>query len=231
MDLLEFKENKYYDLMSLEKTIFLSEKVRISDPGYHMDTWCAGTLENVLPGEYKCYAQYYSNRISRIEVRHVDHIDIAPVIKSSIDVGVDSGQCGIYDLDYFKTKVTYDRNRWYSDVCNRTFTYVKNTGYVPFKDAYPQYKDFFDKDGRMSDSLPLRKAMEYYMDLLKYNEKACSCETLPVFAADTIDGKALVCSSGYGDGSYVCLYGLWNDKIVSIGIWFIWDEDNWEDQD
>ena len=34
--------------------IKLSDKVRVSDPGYDMDVWCAGTIENVLPGNYLC---------------------------------------------------------------------------------------------------------------------------------------------------------------------------------
>ena len=112
MDLLQFKENKYYDLLPLGKRITLSEKVRISDPSYRMDTWCAGTLNNVLPGEYECYVQYYSNRIARIEVRHIGHTDIEPTELSDIDVGVDSGQCGIYDLDYFASRTSQDWEQW-----------------------------------------------------------------------------------------------------------------------
>lgn len=95
-------------------TITLSDKVRVTDPYYDIDTWCAGTLDNVLPGEFECsYAidkvsldgdennQYDS--ITSIEVHHKDYPNIkATEYMKDIWVGVDSGQAGIFDFAMFE---------------------------------------------------------------------------------------------------------------------------------
>ena len=100
--------NFKFELLEKETlgTIELNDKVHISDPCYSVDTWCAGTLKNVLPGIYHCFYQKVDNgdwgtRIASIEVRHENYLDIEPTEVTNIDVGVDSGQAGIYDLDYF----------------------------------------------------------------------------------------------------------------------------------
>ena len=105
----------------LDETIQLKDKVRISDPCYDMGTWCAGTLKNVLPGVYHCFVQRdpEENRISAIEVRHENYLDVKPRFFSEIDVGVDSGQCGIYDLDYFES--FNGDEEWYETVCDSAF--------------------------------------------------------------------------------------------------------------
>ena len=100
--------NFKFDLLGMEYigTIELGDKVRISDPCYQMDVWCAGTLEDVLPGVYNCFMQKadtgdWGIRVASIEVRHRDYTKIEPMEVTNIDVGVDSGHAGIYDLDYF----------------------------------------------------------------------------------------------------------------------------------
>ena len=85
-------------------TISLNSRVRISDPCYDMDTWCAGSLENVLPGTYRCFYQRTGEgRVAAIKVTHEDYSseEYEPDELQNIDVGVDSGECGIYDEDYF----------------------------------------------------------------------------------------------------------------------------------
>ena len=91
-------------------TMKLGDAVRISDPCYSMDVWCAGTLENVKPGEYNCYVVLYDFgelgiRVASITAIHPDFDNDEfkqPPILSDIDVGVDGGVCGIYDLKYFE---------------------------------------------------------------------------------------------------------------------------------
>ena len=90
-------------------TMTLGEEVRISDPCYDPDTWCAGTLENVKPGLYNCYVNFqdtgkFGIRVASIIAVHseFDNNDFKnPVIVTNIDVGVDSGQCGFYDFEFF----------------------------------------------------------------------------------------------------------------------------------
>lgn len=85
-------------------SITLSSNVRVSDPCYDMDTWCAGSLENVLPGTYNCFYQRTGEgRVAAIKAVHeeYDPTEYEPMEIQNIDVGVDSGECGIYDEDYF----------------------------------------------------------------------------------------------------------------------------------
>lgn len=114
-----FKGNVQFDIDCLydfeeTDTIELDTKVRISDPCYGMDVWCAGTLENVLPGAYRCFYQMTDeDRVAAIKVVHKDYDPekYMPSEHRDITVGVDSGSCGIYDLSYF-TKNCTDED-WY----------------------------------------------------------------------------------------------------------------------
>jgi hypothetical protein len=137
-----------------------------------MDTWCAGTLENVLPGKYQCFYQKVDTgdwgiRVASIEVRHEDYLDIEPIEVQDIDVGVDSGQAGIYDLDYF-AKNREDKNgddAWYWKICDLTSKFTENPNYAKFKDS-PYWKDEFvelEKDFWHIDSITtLTKILDAY---------------------------------------------------------------------
>ena len=106
--------------------ITLGSSVRISDPCYDMGVWCAKTLDNVLSGEYNAYTRVQDeNRYGRVTELTVCHVNYKPKALSKCNaytcVGVDSGTCGIYDLDYYK-KSHFENNiddDWYSkNVCN-----------------------------------------------------------------------------------------------------------------
>ena len=156
----------------------LGSKARVSDPCYDMDVWCAGTIENVQPGTYSGFAETmdtgdWGRRIASIEVVK-EGIDPNRLIheRTGIDVGVDSGQCGIYDNDYFKDHCKDES--WYWMVCDKTF--VNNE-----------------------------------------------------FQAAITDEKAIVSSSGYGDGGYDCYIGKNAEgQIVYIKLVFIEDDDEME---
>lgn len=234
---------KLLDKEIIGKTIRFGNKVRVSDPGYDIDTWCAGTLDNVLPGEYTCFTQRadtgdWGIRIASIEVRHKDYQDVDATEIQDIDVGVDSGQCGIYDLDYF-IEARKDKNgedAWYWRVCANTEKYTTNPKYVPFEESSFYKNDFklihyaFEhEDGLSLDSFSSIERREYVDARGAYNKSICSFEKSYVFAASTLDNKCLVSSSGYGDGSYTCLVGRNIDgKIVSIKIDYYhgYDEDD-----
>ena len=132
-------------------SIKLGDKVRVSDPCYDVDTWCAGTLENVLPGEYQCFTQRvdmkdWGVRIANTEVRHKNYLDVEPTELQDIDVGVDSGQCGIYDLEYFieARKDKHGDDEWYDRVCDITDEYIPNPNYVSFNQS-SYWKPEFEK--------------------------------------------------------------------------------------
>lgn len=102
-------------------TIELSEKVVISDPCYGEDTWCTAEFDKVKPGTYKCQALFVDEgdwgiRVAELIVTHEDNRK--PINKLAARVGVDSGQMGIYDSDYFSS--TRDNEEWYKNVCQIT---------------------------------------------------------------------------------------------------------------
>jgi hypothetical protein len=94
--------------------ITLGTEVMVSDPCYGLGTWCQGVLTNVLPGEYECYVEYsdegdWGTRVVRISVKHKDYLNTMFYdTLEDIVVGVDSGQAGIYDYNYYKQ---YHTNR------------------------------------------------------------------------------------------------------------------------
>ena len=104
--------------------ISLSGKVRISDPCYDVDTWCAETIEDALPGTYDCFMELsdqgeWGIRVAQIRVCHKDYPGSDPNEIISSDIGVDSGTCGIYDFDYFER--TRDDRAWYERVTDATY--------------------------------------------------------------------------------------------------------------
>ena len=111
-------------------TIKLGNKVMVSDPCYELNTWCQGVLENVLPGTYNCNVEYsyegdWGTRVSAIEVTHQD-CGIYRFEMADFSVGVDSGQAGIFDYEYYATYHTDRTERphvddcWYDRVCDIT---------------------------------------------------------------------------------------------------------------
>jgi hypothetical protein len=110
--------------------IRLGNKAMVSDPCYGLNTWCQGILENVLPGIYNCTVEYsdtgdWGERVSAIEVTHTD-CGIYRYERENFVVGVDSGQAGIFDYEYYCQYHTdyNDRNHvdddWYGRVCDIT---------------------------------------------------------------------------------------------------------------
>lgn len=228
-----------FELQNKEKVgvIELGDKVRVSDPCYTMDTWCAGTLDNVLFGTYHCYSQRsdtgtWGIRIANIEVRHEDYLGVEATEVQNIDVGVDSGQCGIYDLDYFieARKDKNGRDEWYDRVCNKTYVTVDNPNYHSFRESSfwkPEFEEVetylkeTDKEelGASAGMPSLGLIKEYIQADSGYVRSVEHSLFISKFAANAMDNKCLVSSSGDGDGSYTCLVGRNEEgKIVSIKI-------------
>jgi len=125
--------------------------VRVSDPCYDKETWCAGTIDNCKVGEWeskviKSNEGSWGERVAYLIAWHQDTVE--PNVdndwkKSDIDVGVDSGQAGIFDDKYFKDddivdvvkRVHYESictdEPWYSICCDRTLC-KKGAGVIPF---------------------------------------------------------------------------------------------------
>lgn len=203
-------------------TICLGEKAMVSDPCYGLNTWCQGVVENVLPGEYDCSIEFVDKgdwgiRVSAIEVTHVDH-NRSELLeqRENFEVGVDSGQAGIFDYEYYAKYHTdaseseHVDEEWYWRCCDKTLQSVDNPNYKPFDVDY-------------DDENWVEKWIEYQGSIQ-------SVKRIERSTGDTIDNLGFVSSSGYGDGGYNC-YTCKNaeDKIVSIRVEFINDRDDEED--
>lgn len=111
-----------------------SGKLVISDPCYTLDTWCMAVVSNVRNGTYLIKHDEKDGRISELRAVHAEHR--LPMWKEiSGDIGVDSGQCGIFDADHYRKDTDYpmesqfekdgyddtgDGEHWYSHCCDVT---------------------------------------------------------------------------------------------------------------
>lgn len=235
--------NISFEFLPQEKVGFieLSDKVRVSDPCYDIDTGCAGTLENVLPGRYACFLQRtdmddWGVRIANIEVRHMAFLHIEPTELQDIDVGVDSGQCGIYDLDYFieARKGIHGEDKWYDRVCGVTGEYIDNPDYVPFEESSFWKEEFIKVKQNVNQVEDIRLIDEYFEAQSQYNYSKEYYRKLYRSTANTLDDKCLVSSSGDGDGSYSCYVGR-NEagQIVSIKIdyYYGYGEEDYDEEE
>ena len=105
-----------------------SGTVRVSDPCYEPDIWCAKTVKDMLAGKFNCKARVkdcgdWGKRIATLTIRHEDYP------KGGFDeylgsVGVDSGQCGFFDPEYYEKNQPDDdfnnKESWYRRVCELT---------------------------------------------------------------------------------------------------------------
>lgn len=208
--------------------IKLGDKVMVSDPCYGLNTWCQGIVENVLLGDYECKVGFsdegdWGNRVADIEVIHKDYLDkFLDYSAEEFEVGVDSGQAGIFDYEYYK-KYHTDRNEsehvdddWYDKVFTLTYVSEKNPNYERFN---------WDIDGE-----------DYYETIKRHKEYEKdwnrSSLYLSHFDGNTIDGLGFVSSSGYGDGGYTC-WTAKNDegKVIAIRVEYIGEYDDEEDEE
>lgn len=133
-------------------TITLGKEVMVSDPCYTEPTWCQIKLTDVKPGVYHAYHKEHDSgdwgvRSSMLLVIHQDHSeDELEWDQEDGEVGVDSGQAGIFSYETFRKDglemevptVGYDGRSfewldtlsradevggdWYTKMCKKTLT-------------------------------------------------------------------------------------------------------------
>jgi len=105
-----------------------SGELVVSDPCYSLGTWCAGTIIDVKNGEWEAKVEnrdegLWGSRCAELVAYHTDHqFNHGPWEKASFDVGVDSGQAGIFDKPFFNSHDEYGgfNDNWYEEVCQIT---------------------------------------------------------------------------------------------------------------
>ena len=116
-------------------SIELSDRVVVSDPCYNRDTWCMDDNVPIKPGNYDVFLtlsdeKEWGTRVASLLVANSDFIGVErkrfpkwEVYSSSI--GVDSGQCGIFDNSVYPQKNLTDEeidseDSFYSECCDIT---------------------------------------------------------------------------------------------------------------
>lgn len=122
-----------------------SGAMRVSDPCYDKTVWCAGIIPNCVTGEWQTGVAYYNDalfgrRVALLAARAADSEadfslvdDLYALELAGFEVGVDSGQAGIYDNDSYGLDSTVEGipepdeifgdepgSLWYSVCCSAT---------------------------------------------------------------------------------------------------------------
>ena len=129
----------------IEQFFVGSGDLRVTDPCYDLTAWCSGQLRNVKNGTWNAQVGYYkdpeefassmspSTYAGRVAYLHIYHDSVEPQevgdmnngvwrLAEHFEVGVDSGQAGFFDLDFYKEqKEDESRDRvFYDEVCRLT---------------------------------------------------------------------------------------------------------------
>jgi hypothetical protein len=112
-------------------------KAMITDPCYERGTWCQGVVEKVKNGTWDAFVTTSNEgtwgvRNAQLFVRHMSK----PALqaddcneKTEIEVGVDSGQAGIFDDAKFPDNPgDYDDSSWYYRACQLTLETESGAG-------------------------------------------------------------------------------------------------------
>lgn len=84
-----------------------SGELVLSDPCYGLDVWCLKKVDGVKSGTWKFYGiqsdeGIFGKRISAIYAVHADAEEVSLVSEHIDNLGVDSGQFGIFDADFYR---------------------------------------------------------------------------------------------------------------------------------
>ena len=211
-----------------------SNQLRVTDPCYTKGTWCAGVLENILPGSWIAEKVIASNqetggwgdRIAELCIWHGDYIGNVDAHElTEIHVGVDSGQAGFFDESQYpegETGEYMDLDTFYGKVCEGTKGEYRITVEQMFDEETVQYMiESYAKDGK---TLPETS--------IEHMRTATRTRSEPDYLGIANVGFGVATHSGYGDGGYNCYVGR-NDKgeIVAARIVFISDDEDDEDDE
>lgn len=229
---------KYVGTFNLGSFIVTSGKLRVSDPCYDKDTWCAGVLEAVKNGAWiakvvKSDEDSWGKRCAELVVHHrefnlPDDSDEWEV--QNIDVGVDSGQAGFFDEAYYGVDYSEDYLQTGREEHNSKQSKRLTAGRIELLET----RIAIEQDEKKKKQLQLELSALKELDSMDEPKPTrdfydiCCDMTLSDMGAGVLNNGA-VSSSGYGDGGYYC-YAQYdeNNKIVAAKIVFIDESDEEE---
>ncbi len=222
-------KKEYIELGSFE---VVSKVLRISDPCYNKNTWCAGTVKNALPGTWEAIVQKidmedsWGNRCRKLLAAHTSfNAAIHKFRKLKFTVGVDSGQAGIFDDKFYKKDYKEDYlqlGRVESDY--ESYLYNRKSDLVLFEAklflAKTQKEIEFAKLWLEGLKQPVRP-IDYSIALPTKDWYEICCDTTSRYAHAGVINNGVVSRSGDGDGSYMA-FAAYDDlnNVVAVCIKF-----------
>lgn len=213
-----------------------SGKIIVSDPCYEDkggNHWQA-LLENVLKGKWHALIEEDggSFRVAQLIAIHSDYeLDDMNWQEYPNRIGVDSGQAGIYDLKYYADDSCVGSDKIYhkeTKRINKTRVRVVQHDFALMQTESGDL--WYDANCNLTHSIK-NDPGDYDEKEIEYHQGGCL-------------KYGCISSSGYGDGSYVCLYAripeerkfidedpygeeIWEEKspIIGINIIFIMEEE------
>jgi len=131
----------------------VSGKLTVSDPCYDTDVWCRGELDNTMLGTWDAEAGIvdageWGTRVALLTAQHESYDedaegDLTEHI-AEFEVGVDSGQAGIFDAKYYRDDSVFGSDKpmfevgitepggvWYGFCCDVTLS-NELAGIIPY---------------------------------------------------------------------------------------------------
>ena len=127
------------NIIVMDKFEIVSGTLVCSDPCYSIPTWCQGIVENVKKGTWVADVEEvnsWGDRIAELRIHHVDsHFLSGRFEEMPFDAGVDSGQFGFFDKDFYRNDEkakelkkhnfgdgydTEEGDEWYRACCDLT---------------------------------------------------------------------------------------------------------------
>lgn len=204
----------------------VSGKLRISDPCYDKETWCAGAVSNAAKGTWNAYSSRRKINDNWEQRRHLiaTHISYSgeEFVKSKIHAGMDAGMAGIFDDKFYKVDYTADYlqvGRIESDENTRKWSHAHDAkvyGELAEKHKNDELGSVYAqmaKTAKEADKFNYpKRAAEPTRDWYKI----CCDVSLSNCGAGVIRNGCLS-SSGYGDGG-ADVYVAENDKGQVVGV-------------
>lgn len=194
----------------------------LTDPCYKVGTWCMAKLENVKNGKWRAYVQIHNegawgNRVSCLMLTHESvpelsrgdqNAIISSRVKIDAEVGVDSGQAGMFDAEHYR----------------------KNSS-IP-EDFNANAPRIFKSEAKEVDVDDPDHPSRFYAACC---DRTLGPSGKGGISSDFFGGGTIpfgaVSSSGYGDGGYDAYTCSKDGEIVAVEIVFISDEEDEEEEE
>lgn len=117
----------------------------VSDPCYAPGIWCMGTILNAQPGIWETEIGFFheGKRDAAVAYLAAFHLQCPPkdqliAQEELFEVGVDSGQAGVFDKPFYRAGAGADQTpsedaleAWYTCCCNQTLHTSHQAGTIP----------------------------------------------------------------------------------------------------